>query len=198
MSQRLFLLLPLDLRRSAISPEGVPPVSVVLGEGLTLTPPSQVLRVEGQTSQKNSAAGSAHDWILGIEGHASLIIRDTHWENGERDLRPMMSEPRPADMPLPLALLHGKRRAGIHEVPHRNELSWMTVKTVRPGKNDWPSQTSPSLESLDEICGKEIVESALAQGIVALGTKTGRCQFVEATPSSWPSNSCLWNTSCGV
>ena len=48
----------------------------------------------------------------------------------------------------------------------------MTVKTVRPGKNDWPSQTSPSLESLDEICGKELVEAALAQGIVALGTKT--------------------------
>ncbi|WP_152448051.1 hypothetical protein [Nocardiopsis alkaliphila] len=47
----------------------------------------------------------------------------------------------------------------------------MTVKTVRPGKDDWPTQTSPSLESLHEICGKELVEAAIAQGIIALGPK---------------------------
>ncbi|WP_285730385.1 hypothetical protein [Nocardiopsis sp. ATB16-24] len=146
-------------------------MSVVLGEGLTLAPPARAVRVEGQTSQKKLSAGSAHDWTLGIEGHASLTIRDTHWENGERDLRPMMPEPGSADIPLALALLHGKRRAGIYKVSHRQELSWMTVDTVRPGKDEWPSRTSPSLEGLHEICGKERVEAAIAQGIVSLGTK---------------------------
>ncbi|MFD6949558.1 MULTISPECIES: hypothetical protein [unclassified Nocardiopsis] len=47
----------------------------------------------------------------------------------------------------------------------------MSVKTVRPGKNDWPSATSPSLASLEEICGKELVQAALAQGITGLGSK---------------------------
>ncbi len=146
-------------------------MSVVLGEGLSLTPPAQVLRVEGQTSQKNLSTGSAHDWDFGIEGHASLVIRDTHWENGERDLRPVMPESESADLPRALALLHGKRRAGIHKAPGGQGISWMTVKTVRPGKDDWPTQTSPSLESLHEICGKELVEAAIAQGIIALGPK---------------------------
>ena len=146
-------------------------LSFVLGERLSLEPPARTLRMSGQTCSKVSSAANIHDWVLNIEGRVSITIRDAHWDNGERDLRPLMPDPMPAEMPMPLALLHGKRRAGIHKVPGGVDRAWMSVKTVRPGKNDWPSVTAPNLESLDAICGEELVRIALAQGGITLGSK---------------------------
>lgn len=125
--------------------------------------------VSGKTCARQDSAGTAHDWTLRIKGRQSITIRDTHWNNGERDIRSHLPDVAPA-MPKALVSLHGRRRASVYKTGDGQ--AWMPVWIVRPDSEDWPRhKKSITVTDLDEICGRKLIKAARAEGITELGTK---------------------------
>lgn len=67
-------------------------------------------------------------WDLEIPGRPSLVIRDTSWTNGERDVVLHRTETLP-EMPARLTQLFNRERAGIHPVnaDRRRILAYLAV-----------------------------------------------------------------------
>ncbi|MFD5561922.1 hypothetical protein [Kitasatospora griseola] len=72
--------------------------------------------MSGTTCGGEQASGAAAIWALEIAGRLTLTVRDTRWDNDERDVV-LREEPGMPEMPFELAQLHGRERAGIAPLP---------------------------------------------------------------------------------
>ncbi|AWK09606.1 hypothetical protein DDQ41_12500 [Streptomyces spongiicola] len=126
--------------------------------------------MDGQTLSKEPSSGAAEDWILKIKNRSDVVIRDTWWDNGERDLRTLIPSQLPT-MPRPLVKLHERRRAGVYLTADGH--TWMTAWIVVPRESDgWPLfRHVTSLDALDAACGHDLLRAASEQGIADIATK---------------------------
>ncbi|MFF6785534.1 hypothetical protein [Streptomyces sp. NPDC012510] len=86
-----------------------------LGSILTLKHARDYVPKQGTTTSGAQDTGFATEWHLEAAGRPRLTIHDTRWDGGERDVVLQQGALSP-EMPVGLANLHGRHRAGITEV----------------------------------------------------------------------------------
>lgn len=82
----------------------------------------------GTTCGKAQSFASVHEWELHLAGRPKLMVHDSHWQNGERDLV-LCRPPVVPEMPAALANLHNRLRSGISDSPGRTDLRIMLYPT---------------------------------------------------------------------
>ena len=142
-------------------------MALKLDHTLTLEKQPGEWSVFGQTCSEVDTTGTRTEWRLGNQGHPDLVIHDTRWRNGERDV--VISRPEDVPpMPKPLSALLGRRRSQV--VPH-GEFLRMAVVLVHPDSNGWPKRRFCSLEELQDACGPQLFGALHDHGVTRIDTR---------------------------
>ncbi|MFF3286427.1 hypothetical protein [Streptomyces sp. NPDC003023] len=84
-------------------------------DDLTLKQDSALTSTSGTTCKGEAADGSAVEWVICVPGRPRLTIRDTQWDNGERDI--VLYQPTLVpEIPAVLSNLHNRLRVGVEPV----------------------------------------------------------------------------------
>jgi hypothetical protein len=136
---------------------------------LTLEQKDGRSRVHGQTASREQSSGLRTEWQVGIPGHPGLLIHDTAWQNGEREIviaRPDEVPP----MPKELSALLGRMRAGVTR--HDAKLLRMDVyMAVWDAKDNRARKMWPAPEEFEDACGPAIYGTLLGLGVVKVDTR---------------------------
>jgi hypothetical protein len=150
---------------SAVSPpvDGKPPRNILLGL-YRLEPAGSTSRVRGQSAKKvDDLYGTATEYAVTAEDGTDLLLRDTRWDNGQRDVRAVerFGTPPPYDTVL------GRLRISVDAI--EDEL-FMELRQARLKSGGRAQVASATLEELDEGAGVS-VRSALRNLGASVGTK---------------------------
>jgi hypothetical protein len=118
-----------------------------------------------------SGVGASHgtrtDWRLSVDGRPDLVVGDTRWNSGEREVALIRPEQVPP-LPRPVSALLGKRRCKVDA--HGDRLR-MAVGVVKPDGVGWPRTTWPAMDTLLDICGRDYYEAVFDHGVTQIDTR---------------------------
>lgn len=142
-------------------------MTVKLGPHLALEKVAGRTRVEGRTCSGTPSHGTRTDWRLSVDGRSDLVVGDTSWDNGERDVV-LVRPPQVPPLPGPLSTLLERRRGTVDSRGHR---LLMAVGVVEPGDAGWPRLTWPGVDALIDVCGRDYYEAVFDHGVTQLDTR---------------------------
>lgn len=95
--------------------------------------PEQASRVEGRTPSRQVANGNRWSWILYVR-EAPIIVWETQWSTGERDIV-LANQELSGEKALLMTKLMSRRRALVEEA---ESFSYMSARRVDPDSDGWP------------------------------------------------------------
>lgn len=131
--------------------------------GLTIRPSGTSSR-DGTTTSNEPSSGTATLWEIKGPEDLHLLVADTRWDTGERDLATIERNNSP---PRYDRLTHGLR-LGVQT--HESGLQWVELRHARLGTKAWPTLHTASLVQLSHSAATNVAAAIEREG-GSIGTR---------------------------